>query len=145
MHFDCARALAQGLRIRPLAETIDATAAWLGARNDAGAWRNVLSAEVERTLLRCARARERRSGCDARDRRARRRAIMEGGPRSARAATPMDNAARTDEFLEFARRMAQAAGAAILPHFRVALDVEDKGGARGLRPRHRRRSRGRSR
>jgi 2'-hydroxyisoflavone reductase len=51
MHFDCTRALAQGLRIRPLAETIDATAAWLDARNDAGAWRNVLSAEVERSLL----------------------------------------------------------------------------------------------
>ena len=51
MHFDCTRALAQGLRIRPLAETIDATAAWLDARNDPGAWRNVLSAEVERSLL----------------------------------------------------------------------------------------------
>jgi 2'-hydroxyisoflavone reductase len=51
MHFDCTRAAAQGLRIRPLAATIDATAAWLDARNDAGAWRNVLSAEAERALL----------------------------------------------------------------------------------------------
>jgi histidinol phosphatase-like enzyme (inositol monophosphatase family) len=42
--------------------------------------------------------------------------------------------ARTDEFLDFARRMAQAAGAAILPHFRVALDVENKGGERGYDP-----------
>jgi len=44
------------------------------------------------------------------------------------------NPSRTDEFLEFARLMAQAAGSAILPHFRVALDVENKGGARGYDP-----------
>ena len=36
--------------------------------------------------------------------------------------------------LEFACRMAHAAGEAILPHFRVAIDVEDKGGARGYDP-----------
>lgn len=40
----------------------------------------------------------------------------------------------TADFLDFAQRTAQAAGAAILPHFRVALDVEDKGGARGYDP-----------
>jgi myo-inositol-1(or 4)-monophosphatase len=41
-----------------------------------------------------------------------------------------DNAA----FLGFAHRMALAAGAVILPHFRVAIDVEDKGGAKGYDP-----------
>jgi len=41
---------------------------------------------------------------------------------------------RTADFLEFAQRMAQSAGAVILPHFRVALDVVDKGGARGYDP-----------
>ena len=45
--------------------------------------------------------------------------------------------------LEFALRTAQAAGEAILPHFRAALDVEDKGGAARLRPGHGRRSCGR--
>lgn len=34
---------------------------------------------------------------------------------------------RDDDFLEFAHAAAVAAGAAILPHFRVALRVEDKG------------------
>jgi histidinol phosphatase-like enzyme (inositol monophosphatase family) len=34
-------------------------------------------------------------------------------------------------FLDFAHRVALAAGAAILPHFRVPLDVEDKSGAPG--------------
>jgi histidinol phosphatase-like enzyme (inositol monophosphatase family) len=41
---------------------------------------------------------------------------------------------RAAEFLEFAERTAQRAGAAILPHFRAALHVEDKGGARGYDP-----------
>jgi myo-inositol-1(or 4)-monophosphatase len=41
---------------------------------------------------------------------------------------------RQPDYLEFAYRMALAAGEAILPHFRVALDVEDKGGARGYDP-----------
>jgi histidinol phosphatase-like enzyme (inositol monophosphatase family) len=36
--------------------------------------------------------------------------------------------------LEFALRTAEAAGEAILPHFRGALDVEDKGGRRGYDP-----------
>jgi histidinol phosphatase-like enzyme (inositol monophosphatase family) len=36
--------------------------------------------------------------------------------------------------LEFAHGMALAAGAAILPHFRVALDVEDKGSPAGYDP-----------
>jgi len=51
MEFDCRRALAAGLRIRPLAETIDATAAWLGARDNSGAWKAVLTAEAERAIL----------------------------------------------------------------------------------------------
>jgi myo-inositol-1(or 4)-monophosphatase len=34
--------------------------------------------------------------------------------------------AKTSDFLEFAHAVAVSAGAAILPHFRVALDVEDK-------------------
>ena len=44
------------------------------------------------------------------------------------------NAARTSDFLEFAQRVARQAGAAILPHFRAALDVEDKGGTGGYDP-----------
>ena len=51
MEFSSARALAHGLTIRPLAETIDDTAAWLATRKQASAWRNVLSAEKERGLL----------------------------------------------------------------------------------------------
>lgn len=38
------------------------------------------------------------------------------------------------ELLEFACEMAEAAGRAILPHFRVAIGVENKGGARGYDP-----------
>jgi histidinol phosphatase-like enzyme (inositol monophosphatase family) len=37
-------------------------------------------------------------------------------------------------FAEFALRVARDAGAAILPHFRAPIDVEDKGGARGYDP-----------
>ena len=51
MEFSSARAFAQGLRIRPLAQTIDDTAAWLAARDENNAWRNVLSADKERALL----------------------------------------------------------------------------------------------
>jgi len=40
----------------------------------------------------------------------------------------------TPDILEFMYRMAHAAGKAILPHFRVAIDVADKGGARGYDP-----------
>jgi myo-inositol-1(or 4)-monophosphatase len=40
----------------------------------------------------------------------------------------------TPDFLDFTHRLAQAAGKAILPHFRAALDVADKGGARGFDP-----------
>lgn len=51
MEFSSARAIAHGLRFRPLGETVDDTAAWLGARNADNAWRNVLSADKESELL----------------------------------------------------------------------------------------------
>jgi len=51
MEFSCDRAAAHGLRIRALADTIDATAAWLDTKVPASAWRDVLSAEKERELL----------------------------------------------------------------------------------------------
>jgi histidinol phosphatase-like enzyme (inositol monophosphatase family) len=44
--------------------------------------------------------------------------------------TAADHAA----FLEFAHAMAVSAGHAILPHFRVALDIEDKGSPAGYDP-----------
>jgi 2'-hydroxyisoflavone reductase len=51
MSFDCAKAAGTGLTARPLAQTIDDTAAWLTARDNTGAWKNVLSADAERTIL----------------------------------------------------------------------------------------------
>ena len=51
MHFACARAVAQGLAVRPLAETVADTAAWLRLRDHSDAWRNVLFAEKEREIL----------------------------------------------------------------------------------------------
>jgi histidinol phosphatase-like enzyme (inositol monophosphatase family) len=42
--------------------------------------------------------------------------------------------ARDDAFAQFALRAARDAGAAVLPHFRVPIDVENKGGARGYDP-----------
>jgi hypothetical protein len=48
---DCARAQRAGLEIRPLADTVVDTAAWLAARDNAGAWKHVLSADVERLLV----------------------------------------------------------------------------------------------
>lgn len=51
MSVDCDRAHAAGLRIRPLDETVRETAAWLAARDNAGAWQHVLSASRERLLL----------------------------------------------------------------------------------------------
>ena len=38
------------------------------------------------------------------------------------------------EHLEFARHVAEAAGRAILPHFREVIAIEDKGGAREYDP-----------
>jgi 2'-hydroxyisoflavone reductase len=51
MSFDCAKAAHAGLTARPLAQTIDDTAAWLVARDNAGAWKNVLSADAEHAIL----------------------------------------------------------------------------------------------
>jgi len=48
---NCARAKAAGLAIRPLAVTIADTASWLATRDNAGAWKNVLTADAERALL----------------------------------------------------------------------------------------------
>jgi 2'-hydroxyisoflavone reductase len=47
-------ARAAGLAIRPLAATLADTSAWLAARPNDGAWKNVLSAEIERSILRAA-------------------------------------------------------------------------------------------
>jgi 2'-hydroxyisoflavone reductase len=51
MAMDCTRAAKAGLAIRPLGTTIRDTAAWLTTRDNAGAWKNVLSADAERSLL----------------------------------------------------------------------------------------------
>jgi 2'-hydroxyisoflavone reductase len=51
MEFDCRRAEGAGLRVRPLAETIDATAEWLALRDNGEAWKAVLTAEREREIL----------------------------------------------------------------------------------------------
>ena len=51
MEFSCARAVAQGMHFRALGQTIDDTAAWLGAREETNAWKSVLSADKERELL----------------------------------------------------------------------------------------------
>lgn len=52
MAIKCARALAHGLLLRPLEQTLDDTADWLATRDNVGAWRNVLSAQKEQALLR---------------------------------------------------------------------------------------------
>ena len=51
MEFDCRRAVAAGLRTRALADTIEATAAWLASRDNSGAWKAVLTAAQEREIL----------------------------------------------------------------------------------------------
>ncbi|MBS0327800.1 MAG: NAD-dependent epimerase/dehydratase family protein [Proteobacteria bacterium] len=50
MVVNCARAEAAGLATRELADTVIATAGWLAARDNAGAWRHVLGAALEREL-----------------------------------------------------------------------------------------------
>ncbi len=50
MEVDCRRATAAGMRSRPLAETIEATAAWLAQRDNAPAWKAVLTADAEREI-----------------------------------------------------------------------------------------------
>jgi len=51
MAMSCERAHQAGLAIRPLDDTIAATAAWLVTRDNAEAWKHVLTAQQERTLL----------------------------------------------------------------------------------------------
>ena len=51
MTMDCARAKAAGLATRPLADTIADTASWLATRDNASAWKHVLTAEAERAVL----------------------------------------------------------------------------------------------
>lgn len=51
MAMDCGRAARAGLAIRPLRQTIVDTAGWLALRDNAGAWKHVLSAAAERALL----------------------------------------------------------------------------------------------
>ena len=51
MAVDGARAQAAGLAVRPLAATVADTAGWLAERDNAGAWKHVLSAAAERAVL----------------------------------------------------------------------------------------------
>jgi 2'-hydroxyisoflavone reductase len=51
MSIDCRRAHAAGLGERPLAATIDDTASWLAARDNAAAWQRALTAVQERALV----------------------------------------------------------------------------------------------
>ena len=51
MTMSCARAERCGLATRPLAQTIADTAGWLAARDNAGAWKHVLAADAERSLV----------------------------------------------------------------------------------------------
>jgi len=54
MQIDCTKAQRAGLATRPLAATITDTAAWLAQRDNAGAWREALSADAERDVVRVA-------------------------------------------------------------------------------------------
>ena len=51
MTMDCSRAQRAGLVIRPLADTLRDTAAWLRERDNTGAWKQVLTADAERAIL----------------------------------------------------------------------------------------------
>jgi 2'-hydroxyisoflavone reductase len=51
MEFSSAKAVARGLRVRPLSQTVDDTAAWLAERDETKAWKSVLPADKERALL----------------------------------------------------------------------------------------------
>jgi 2'-hydroxyisoflavone reductase len=51
MSFDCRRAQASGLAVRPLAATVADTAAWLRARDNAGAWQHVLDGAREAAIV----------------------------------------------------------------------------------------------
>lgn len=51
MTMDCTRARDTGLATRPLAQTIADTAGWLAVRDNANAWRQVITANAERRLV----------------------------------------------------------------------------------------------
>jgi len=51
MSVSCGKAIGHGLRFRSLERTLADTSAWLAQRDNAGAWRNVLSAAKEDALL----------------------------------------------------------------------------------------------
>ena len=51
MQIDCTKAERAGLRTRPLIDTVRDTAQWLAQRDNAGAWKDVLTADVEREIL----------------------------------------------------------------------------------------------
>lgn len=51
MAVDSRRAAALGLVTRPLAATVADTATWLAQRDNAGAWKHVMTAEQERAIL----------------------------------------------------------------------------------------------
>ena len=56
MQIDCTKAERAGLRTRPLADTVRDTAQWLAQRDNAGAWKDVLTADAEREILAAAQA-----------------------------------------------------------------------------------------
>ena len=49
--FDCTKAQRTGIRASGLARTIDDTAAWLVARDNANAWKRVIDGVTERAIL----------------------------------------------------------------------------------------------
>jgi len=51
MEIDCRKAARAGLAVRPLTTTMADTAAWLAQRDDASAWKDVLTADAEREIL----------------------------------------------------------------------------------------------
>ena len=51
MQLDTGKAQRAGLAMRPLADIIADTGAWLARRDNAGAWKDVLTADAERAVL----------------------------------------------------------------------------------------------
>ena len=51
MAIDTRKAMSAGLVTRPLAATVADTAAWLARRDNADAWKHVLTAAKEREIL----------------------------------------------------------------------------------------------
>ncbi len=51
MQIDCTKAERAGLRTRPLLDTVRDTAHWLAQRDNANAWKDVLTADAEREVL----------------------------------------------------------------------------------------------